>query len=127
MHVVTSGVSDVFEQLSRIGEGDLLIGISFPRYTSRSIEAMQFARRQGASLVAITDGPLSPLHATADICLMAKSDMSSFVDSFAAPLSLINALIVALGQRRRSEVSDYFNKMEDIWAEYNVYLAKPGE
>lgn len=125
--VVTSGVSDVFEQLSRIGEGDLLIGISFPRYTSRSIQAMDFARSQGASLIAITDGPLSPLHAAADICLMAKSDMSSFVDSLAAPLSLINALLVALGQRRRSEVSEYFDKMERIWAEYNVYLAKTNE
>ena len=127
VRVVTSGVSDVFEQLSRIGEGDLLIGISFPRYASRSIEAMNFARKQGASLIAITDGPLSPLHSTADICLMAKSDMSSFVDSFAAPLSLINALIVALGQRRRKEVSEYFNKMEKIWAEYDVYLAKNAE
>ena len=127
VRVVTSGVSDVFEQLSRIGEGDLLIGISFPRYASRSIEAMNFARKQGASLIAITDGPLSPLHSTADICLMAKSDMSSFVDSFAAPLSLINALIVALGQRRRTEVSEYFNKMERIWAEYDVYLAKNAE
>ena len=127
VRVVTSGVSDVFEQRSRIGEGDLLIGISFPRYASRSIEAMDFARKQGASLIAITDGPLSPLHSTADICLMAKSDMSSFVDSFAAPLSLINALIVALGQRRRTEVSEYFNKMEKIWAEYDVYLAKNAE
>lgn len=127
LRVVTSGVSDVFEQLSRIGEGDLLIGISFPRYASRSIEAMDFARKQGASLIAITDGPLSPLHSTADICLMAKSDMSSFVDSFAAPLSLINALLVALGQRRRTEVSEYFNKMERIWAEYDVYLAKNAE
>ena len=127
VRVVTSGVSDVFEQLSRIGEGDLLIGISFPRYASRSIEAMNFARKQGASLIAITDGPLSPLHSTADICLMAKSDMSSFVDSFAAPLSLINALIVALGQRRRTEVSEYFNKMEKIWAEYDVYLARNAE
>ena len=127
VRVVTSGVSDVFEQLSRIGEGDLLIGISFPRYASRSIEAMDFARKQGASLIAITDGPLSPLHSTADICLMAKSDMSSFVDSFAAPLSLITALIVALGQRRRTEVSEYFNKMEKIWAEYDVYLAKNAE
>ena len=125
--VVTSGISDVFEQLSRISEGDLLIGLSFPRYTARSIEAMEFARSRGASLIAITDGPLSPLHATADTCLMAKSDMSSFVDSFAAPLSLINALIVALGQRRRHEVSQYFDQMEEIWSKYDVYLAKTSE
>ena len=127
VHVVTSGVSDVFEQLSRIGEGDLLIGISFPRYTSRSIEAMEFARSRGAALIAITDGPLSPLHSAADTCLMAKSDMSSFVDSFAAPLSLINALIVALGQRRRHEVSEYFQEMEEIWNKYDVYLARSSD
>ena len=124
---VTSGVSDVFEQLARIGQGDLLIGISFPRYTSRTIEAMEFAHTRGAGLIAITDGPLSPLHASADICLNAKSDMASFVDSFAAPLSLINALIVALAQRRRQEVSEYFSNIEGIWNDYHVYLSKSGE
>ena len=122
--LVTSGISDIFEQLSRIGEGDLLIGISFPRYTSRTIEAMNFSRSQGASLIAVTDGPLSPLHAAADLCLTAKTDMASFVDSLAAPLSLINALIVAVGQRRRKEVNEYFEHMESVWAEYNVYLGK---
>lgn len=124
VRVVTSGISDVFEQLARIDEGDLLIGISFPRYTSRSIEAMEFAHSRGASLIAITDGPMSPLYSTADTCLVAKSGMSSFVDSFAAALSLINALIVALGQRRRREVFEYFEKMEDIWEKYYVYLSK---
>lgn len=122
--LVTSGISDIFEQLCRIGEGDLLIGISFPRYTNRTIEAMNFARRRGASLIAITDGPLSPLHAYADLCLTAKSDMASFVDSLAAPLSLINALIVAVGQRRRTEVAAFFDQMEDVWAEFDVYLGK---
>ncbi len=125
--VVTSGMSDVFEQLSRIGEGDLLIGISFPRYASRTVEAMEFAGSRGASLIAITDGPLSPLHSAADICLMAKSDMSSFVDSLAAPLSLINALIVALGQRRKTEVKEYFDRMENVWSKYDVYLAKAND
>ena len=122
--LVTSGVSDVFEQLSRIGEDDVLIGISFPRYSSRTIEAMEYARRHGAQLVAITDGPLSTLHAQADLCLTAKSDMASFVDSLVAPMSLINALIVALGQRRRTQVAAYFEEMENIWDEYHVYLGK---
>ncbi|MDO4546969.1 MAG: MurR/RpiR family transcriptional regulator [Clostridia bacterium] len=121
---VTSGVSDIFEQMARIGSGDVLIGISFPRYTSRTIEAMNFARNRGASLIAITDGPLSPLHACSDLCLTAKTDMASFVDSLAAPLSLMNALIVALGQRRRHEVAEFFDGMEQIWAEYDVYLGK---
>ena len=125
--VVTSGISDIFEQLSRIGEDDLLVSISFPRYTSRTIEAMELARKRGASLVAITDGPLSPLHAAADICLMAKSDMASFVDSMAAPLALINALIGAGGQRRRQQVAEYFEQVEQIWSDYNVYLGKSRE
>lgn len=127
VHTVTSGVSDVFEQVARINDEDVLLGISFPRYTSHTVKAMKFARSRGATLIAITDGPLSPLHTEANYCLMAKSDMASFVDSMAAPLSLINALIVALSQRRRSQVTEYFQKMEDIWSEYRVYLGKPGE
>ena len=127
VHTVTSGVSDVFEQIARISDEDVLIGISFPRYTSHTVKAMKFARSRGATLIAITDGPLSPLHAEANLCLMAKSDMASFVDSVAAPISLINALIVALSQRRRTQVTDYFDKMENIWSEYRVYLGKSGE
>ena len=122
--LVGSGVSDVFEQLSRIEEDDLLIGISFPRYSQRTIQAMQYAKSRGASLTAITDGPLSPLYAVADQCLLAKSDMSSFVDSLVAPLSLINALIVALSQRRRAQVSAHFEQLENIWEEYHVYQGK---
>ncbi|MBQ1257293.1 MAG: MurR/RpiR family transcriptional regulator, partial [Clostridia bacterium] len=125
VHTVTSGVSDVFEQVARISDEDVLLGISFPRYTSHTVKAMKFARSRGATLIAITDGPLSPLHTEANYCLMAKSDMASFVDSMAAPLSLINALIVALSQRRRTQVTEYFQKMEDIWSEYRVYLGKP--
>lgn len=124
VQLVTSGVSDVFEQLSRVGEDDVLVGISFPRYSSRTIEAMQFAKSRGTQLVAITDGPLSPLHSVSDYCLMAKSDMASFVDSLVAPLSLINALIVALSQCKRQQVSAYFEQMENVWNEYHVYLGK---
>jgi len=124
VHTVTSGVSDVFEQVARIGEEDVLIGISFPRYTSHTIKAMEFARSRGATLVGITDGPMSPLHTVSNYCLMAKSDMASFVDSLAAPVSLINALIVALSQRRRAQVGDYFDEIEGIWNEYHVYLSK---
>ena len=122
--LVSSGISDVFEQISRIGEGDLLIGISFPRYSTRTVDAMRFAKDRGARLVALTDGPLSPLHTMADMCLMAKSDMASFADSLTAPMSLINALIVALGRRRKEQVSAHFDQLETIWSEYNVYLGK---
>ncbi len=124
IHVVTSGVSDVFEQIYKIGEDDLLIGISFPRYTARTIECMQYARSKGATIVGITDGPLSPLASVSDYCLAAKCDMASFVDSMAAPFSLINAIVVALGQRRRSQVTESFGTLENIWDTYNVYLGK---
>ena len=124
VELVTSGVSDVFEQLARIDEDDVLIGISFPRYSSRTIEAMAFAKSRGAELVAITDGPLSPLHAAADLCLTAKSDMASFVDSLVAPLSLINALIVAIGLERKEELSDHFRQLEEIWQQNHIYLER---
>lgn len=124
VRLVTSGISDIFEQLSRIGEDDLLIGISFPRYTRHTIEGMRFARTRGASLVAITDGPLSPMHAETRLCLTAKTDMASFVDSLAAPLSLINALIVALSQHLRQEAGQHFDELESIWSDYDVYLNK---
>ena len=127
VQTVTSGVSDVFEQIARIGEEDVLIGISFPRYTSHTVKAMKFARSRGATLVGITDGPMSPLHAESNYCLMAKSEMASFVDSLAAPISLINALIVALSQRRRVQVAEYFDQVESIWNTYNVYLGKNSE
>ena len=124
MSTVTSGVSDVFEQIARISDEDALIGISFPRYTNHTVKAMRFAKSRGATVIAITDGPLSPLRAESNYCLSAKSEMASFVDSLAAPMSLINALIVALSQRRRTQVAEYFGEVESIWDEYNVYLGK---
>ena len=90
----------------------------------RTIEAMRFAKGRGARLAAITDGPLSPLCDVSPICLTARSDMASFVDSLTAPLSVINALIVALGQRRREQVAARFETLEDLWGRYNVYLGK---
>ena len=122
--VVTAGIFDVFEQLSLISEEDLLICISFPRYATRTVEAMNFAKSKHAHLVAITDGPMSPLHSLADYCLMAKSDMASFVDSLVAPISLINALLVAMGLTSREEVTKRLNNLEEIWDDYNVFLGR---
>ncbi|HHY81257.1 MAG TPA: MurR/RpiR family transcriptional regulator [Clostridiales bacterium] len=124
VRIVTSGVNDIFEQLIHIGQDDLLIGISFPRYASRAIEAMKFTKERGAATVALTDSMLSPLTAYADYTLLARSDMASFVDSLVAPLSLINALIVGIGIVKKAEISSGFNKLEDIWAQYNVYVEK---
>ena len=117
----TTSVSEVFEQLLHIGPEDVIIGISFPRYSRRTVNAMTFARDRGARVVAITDCETSPLAAIATHTLMAKSDMASFVDSLVAPLSLVNALIVAIGRRKNSDLSQTFGALEKIWAEYQVY------
>jgi len=119
--VHTTSVSEMFEQIIRAKEGDVVIGISFPRYSKRTIKAMQFAKNQGVKTIAITDSAESPLAITADLSLLARSDMASFVDSLVAPLSLINALIVAIGMRRKNDVYNTFEKLEKIWDEYQVY------
>ena len=122
VHLVSSGATDVFEEISKLKENDVLVGISFPRYSSRTLEAMRFAKRCGAQVVAITDGPMSPLADMADATLTARTDMASFVDSLAAPLSLINALLVALGLHRREALMEHFRQLESIWETYEVYL-----
>ncbi|MBE5809965.1 MAG: MurR/RpiR family transcriptional regulator [Clostridiales bacterium] len=122
VHLVSSGATDVFEEISKLKENDVLVGISFPRYSSRTLEAMRFAKRCGAQVVAITDGPMSPLADMADATLTARTDMASFVDSLAAPLSLINALLVALGLHRKEALKEHFRQLESIWETYEVYL-----
>lgn len=119
--IVGYGMSDIFEQMINVGEGDLVIGIGFPRYASRTIDALAFAQDRGASVVAITDSLLSPLAAKSDYSLIAQSNMASFVDSLVAPLSVINALIIAVGMREKKSITDTFNSLEKIWTEYNVY------
>ena len=119
--VHTNSVSEIFEQLLRVGPGDVLFGISFPRYSKRTLSAMKYARDRGARVIALTDSQLSPLARVADHVLLARSDMASFVDSLVAPLSVINALIVAVGMSRRDEIEQTFNKLERIWEEYDVY------
>ncbi len=116
-----TSVSEVYEQVFRIHEGDVFIGISYPRYSSRTIKAMQFAKSAGATVIGITDGPSSPFVGVADINLFAKSDMVSFLDSLVAPMSLINALIVAIGFRRPENLSATFDHLEGIWNQYDVY------
>ncbi len=119
--VHTNSVSEIFEQVLRVGSGDVLFGISFPRYSKRTLSAMKYARDRGARVIALTDSQLSPLARVADHVLLARSDMASFVDSLVAPLSVINALIVAVGMSRRDEIEQTFNKLERIWEEYDVY------
>ena len=117
----TNSSSELFEQILRIGQGDVLIGVSFPRYSKRTVKAMRYAKDQGATVVAITDSETAPSAQIADHSLLAKSDMASFVDSLVAPLSLVNALIVAVSREKGEELSGTFGRLEQIWDEYEVY------
>ena len=122
VHIIQdTTVSEVYEQIIRIKEGDVFIGISYPRYSSRTVKAMKFAKSTGATVIGITDGMTSPFVGVSDILLFAKSDMVSFLDSLVAPLSLINALIVSVGTKSKDNVSNIFNRLETIWADYEVY------
>ena len=119
--VHTTSVSEMFEQIVNAKSGDVVMGISFPRYSKRTSKAMEFAGNQGATVIAITDNETSPLAACSKYCLFARSDMASFVDSLVAPLSVINALIVAIGLKRKEKIHHTLEKLEKIWDEYQVY------
>ncbi len=119
VHLVdASSTSEIFEQIVRIEQGDLLFGISFPRYSSRTVKAMTYAHAQGGTVVALTDSLESPIAACADHTLVAKSDMVSLVDTLVAPLSVINALLTAIGQRLEKELTHTLMNLELIWNEY---------
>ncbi len=119
--VQTTSASEVFEQILGVGEGDVIIGISFPRYSKRTSKAMEFAGKRGAYVVAISDSVNSPVAKWADSTLVARSDMTSFVDSLTAPLSVINALIVGVGLKKEDKVLGTLRSLEKIWDEYQVY------
>ena len=116
-----SSNSEIFEQILRISSDDVLIGISFPRYSRRTIRAVRYAKSSGAAVIGITDAATSPLAKLADISLLAKSDMVSFVDSLVAPLSLINALVAAVGDEAHDQLFNTFGNLERVWEEYEVY------
>jgi len=124
VQIVGEGVTHVMEHLVRVGEEDVVFAMSFPRYSSRTVEAVEFAKRQGAKIVALTDTLISPIASLSDCALIAGSDMALFADSLVAPLSVINALIVALGLAKKEDVSDYLESLEDIWNETETYFEK---
>lgn len=122
--VQTTSGSEMFEQIMQIGEGDVMIAISFPRYSTRIINAVEYAKGRGADVIALTDSNLSPIAPQADQLLIAHSDMASFVDSLVAPLSIINALVVAVAREREAEVSERLRVLEEVWDHYDVYDKK---
>lgn len=127
VHVVTYTIGDIFEQLFRIDKDDLVIGMVFPRYSSRTLKAFEYVRSKGANTIAITDSILSPICANADYTLIAKSNMESFVDSIVAPMSVLNALLVAVGIKEKQNISASFASLEEIWDKYNIFSADKDE
>ena len=122
VHIVTaSGTSEMFEKIVGMKSDDVVIAFSFPRYSSSTVKAARYCRSTGAEVIAITDHPESPLALCATHVLCAKSDMVSLVDSLVAPLSVVNALIVAIASKREKELHRTFEELEHIWEEYNVY------
>ncbi len=119
--VMLQGHEDPFGKLFRITPEDVVVGISFPRYSRTTVQAMEFARDRGATTVAITDCELSPLANISTYTLKARSEMMSFVDSLVAPLSLVNALIVAISRETKQDLSQTFATLEDIWENYQVF------
>lgn len=112
---------EIFEQMLHIGPGDVLVGISFPRYSKMTENAVHFACDRGADVIAITDSQMSPLYQLASASLLVRSDMISMVDSMAAPLSLLNALIVAVGRQKKEEISNTYSDLEKVWSRYNIF------
>lgn len=119
--VSTNNSSEIFEQMLRIDEDDCIIGISFPRYSMRTLKAMEFANSRNAKVITITDNKNSPMNLYSSCNLLARSDMASIVDSLVAPLSVINALIVSLCMKKQDKVIETLETLEDIWNEYQVY------
>lgn len=122
--MVSGAMGNIYEDLFRISSEDVCIGISFPRYSNRTIDALYFARGKGATIIAITDSVSSPIAEKAEHALIARSDMAGFADSLVAPLSLINAIIVACSLRRREQVSNTLSQLEGIWGSHGVYVTK---
>jgi len=121
IHIHSNSTNEVFEQIMPITSDDVMIGISFPRYSQRTINSMEYAKKKGAKTIVITDKDNTAMTEYADVKLFAKSSMASFVDSLAAPLSLINALLVMLGMHRREHIVSSFEALETLWSQYRVY------
>lgn len=113
--------SGISEKLFRINEDDIVIGLSFARYTKNTIEAVSFAKERGANVIAITDTMLSPLIPYATIVLRSPSEMPSYIDSFVAPLSLVNALLTAVGRKKRAEIGKHLMDLEEVWERFQIF------
>lgn len=121
VNVIRSESNDIFEQLLRITSDDVLIVITYPRYSKRIMEVVEFAKDRETPIITITDSKMSPAAVESDISLIAISDMLSFIDSLVAPMSLINSFIISLGNKNKKDLNNYFTQLEDIWQKYDIY------
>ena len=119
--VSSNNASEMFEQMIRLGSQDVVIGISFPRYSMRTLKAMEFANNRNAKVITITDSKNSPMNLYSSCNLLARSEMSTVVDSLTAPLSVINSLIVAIYLKKKNEVTNTLEELEKVWEDYQVY------
>ena len=124
--IMASSANEIYEQTISIGKGDVMIAISFPRYSKKVVNTVAFAKNSGAGVIALTDSAASPIASHADQALYARSDMASFSDSLVAPLSVINALVVAVSRKKQDELTVRLHQLEQIWEEYNVYDTNQG-
>ncbi len=122
--IVVSSLEDIFGQLMHAGEHDLVVGISFPRYTTKTVEGASFAKKNGAKIIGITDSEQSPLAKISDDCLYINTDMNLFVDTLVAPLSVINALVLLIGMRKKDGLKNNFEKLEGLWRQHEVYTGE---
>ena len=121
VHIVRMDMGDAFEQVVKVNEDDVLITISFPRYSKKSYQVAKYAKNKGAHIISITDSMFAPVASLSDNILLVKSNMASFVDSLVPALSVVNALTIAVGMKEKDDVKSYFNDLETMWEEYSVY------
>ena len=123
-HIRPMSTAEIFEQMFTIGEGDVLIAFSFPRYSSKMVSAVSYAKKNGATVIAFTDSNISPIADKAEFLLLAQGDMASFMDSFVAPISIINALIIHITHKQERKIRDRFDHLEQVYEEYGVYTKR---
>ena len=119
--MITDGANNIFEQLTNVDKDDVIIAITFPRYSKRTLEALDYAKGKECPIIIITDSKLSPATRQSDVDLIARSDMISFIDSLVAPMSLINAFIIALSHEKKEDLTSYFEELEYIWKTYEIF------
>ena len=121
VHIIRMDMGDAFEQVVRVNEDDVLITISFPRYSRKSYQVAKYAKSKGAHIISITDSMFAPVASISDNTLLVKSNMASFVDSLVPALSVANALVISVGMKEKEDIKEYFDDLETIWKEYSVY------